>query len=119
LILVVDLWLDWIDDCKLLASSNKEKEDIIQLYLTAVKDYQDTDIWKSLFEYLLEECSDDEYNSSQWISLDEIRKISQKAMKSVGRHYLDAHTIFNFIIEIEQLFFFKVWWQNIMFADLF
>lgn len=103
--LSADIWLDWIGDEKLMISSIDEKKKLVEMYLLAVKDYQDISIWKSLYEYLLEECSNDEEEPNQsWLNLDDIRKINKTALKAMRRHYIESHIIFSSVMQIELLF---------------
>ena len=101
----LDIWLDWINDVRLMASTPTEKRQVFQMYTLAVKDYQDTAIWKSLFEFILEECADED--SDDWLTLSDIRAVSQQAMDAVGHHFCECHHVFNSIVEIE-LFFLDV-----------
>jgi hypothetical protein len=103
---LLDIWLDWINDLKLMASTSNEKLQVFNMYTLAVKDYQDTEIWKSLFEFVLEECADED--SDDWLTLPAVRTVSQHALDAVGRHFCAIHDIFNLIVEIE-LFFLEVY----------
>lgn len=88
-----------------MASTPTEKRQVFQMYTLAVKDYQDTTIWKSLFEFILEECGDED--SDDWLTLSDLRAVSQQALDAVGHHFCECHRVFNSIVEIE-LFFLDV-----------
>ena len=89
-----------------MASTSIEKGQVFNMYTLAVKDYQDTAIWKSLFEFILEECADEDFDN--WLTLQDIRVVSKQALNAVGRHFCESHHVFHSIVDIE-LFFLEVW----------
>jgi squamous cell carcinoma antigen recognized by T-cells 3 len=66
-----ELWLEWLSDEKQLASTDADKLEIVDLYCTAVKDYNAIEIWVDFLEYLIQE-----YQDEDWISVESVNYLS-------------------------------------------
>lgn len=62
-----EVWLEWLSDEKQLVTTVTEKIGVVELYCTAVKDYNSIDIWVDFLEYLIQE-----YQDEDWISVQDV-----------------------------------------------
>jgi len=90
------LWLEWINDEKLLLTTNtEENKDFIQLFERAINDYLSVMIW---IEYV-------QYRIPYYVSLnsiDEFRNLFERALSSCGVHLTDGYLLWAAYIEIEK-----------------
>ena len=94
--LTEQLWLDWIQDEKLLLTSNTgENKDLIQLFQRAINDYLSVMIW---IEYV-------QYRIPYYVSLnsiDELRNLFEHGLSSCGVHLTDGSLLWAAYIETEK-----------------
>ncbi|KAL6597647.1 hypothetical protein LY90DRAFT_677112 [Neocallimastix californiae] len=96
------LWLEWINDEKRVAYMPEEKKNILKLYESSFKDYYSINIWKEYLEYVIED-----YNTSKeeeeesLLSVDEIRKLCEKAINVTKFDLTNSHIIWNIYKDFE------------------
>ncbi|KAK9880440.1 hypothetical protein WA026_011687 [Henosepilachna vigintioctopunctata] len=88
--LTPELWLQWIEIEKKLATSDKEKQTILTLFEKAVEDYLSIDLWQEYANY-----------SMKVADLERTRKVLEKSLISAGLHVKDGAVLWDFLREIE------------------
>ena len=94
--LTSQLWLDWIEDEKLLLMANtEENKDLIQLFERATGDYLSVMIWIEYVQYRIPF-----YASPQ--SIDHLRNLFERGLSSCGVHLTDGSLLWAAYIETEK-----------------
>jgi hypothetical protein len=94
--LTEQLWLDWIEDEKvLLISPTEESKDLIQLFQRAINDYLSVKIWIEYIQYKIPF-----FTASN--SIDELRNLFEVGLSSCGVHLTDGIRLWTAYIELEQ-----------------
>ncbi|XP_045461215.1 squamous cell carcinoma antigen recognized by T-cells 3 [Harmonia axyridis] len=84
------LWLRWIKTEINVATSEEEKQHILQLFDLAVEDYLSVNLWQAYAEYVMEIGS-----------LEKSRIILEKALNNAALHANDASLLWDYLREIE------------------
>ncbi|KAI9365419.1 hypothetical protein DFJ73DRAFT_918708 [Zopfochytrium polystomum] len=104
----VELWLEWIEDEKMAATTDEQKHAILELYARATKDYFSVNLWKEYMEYAVsgafpEEESDEEEaegklnggRTKPWLSITEAREVCAVGSKATELHLMQSHQTWN------------------------
>ncbi|EPZ31987.1 hypothetical protein O9G_004789, partial [Rozella allomycis CSF55] len=85
--LTFEIWAEWIEDEKRIASDKESKIEILQLLKKAVMDYLSIELWILVLETV------EEYYSEQVIGLETAREFYEEAIKQAGVHFIKGHLI--------------------------
>ncbi|KAK6637729.1 hypothetical protein RUM44_008151 [Polyplax serrata] len=95
--LTTDLWTDWLQDEINLATSTREKEQIIDLFETAVKDYLSVELWLQYTAFIIS--FQNEKNPSDFTP---IRNIFERALMAAGLHVMKGSALWDAYIDFEK-----------------
>ncbi|GES81199.1 pre-mRNA splicing factor [Rhizophagus clarus] len=99
-----EMWREWIEDESRIASTKEEKQRIIQLYSKAVQDYLSINLWKGYTSYIVQEYKSylNEMNETELenesectITLDQVRKIFDEAIRETCYYITESHQIWD------------------------
>ncbi|KAF9300484.1 RNA-binding protein 4F [Mortierella antarctica] len=98
-----ELWLQWLNDESNMATSEDEKENVLDLYERATTDYLSIAIWKSYTEYAVQEYFEaaEHGDDGSVLTKDKVTAIFQKANTFTGHHIAQSHIIWNAWAEFE------------------
>ncbi|CAG8565150.1 6256_t:CDS:10, partial [Acaulospora colombiana] len=106
--LLEQMWLEWIEDESRLAVTQEEKQNVINLFSEAVKDYLSINIWSAYSNYVLNEykSSLDQMNGvderASLITIEYVRKVFEEACKETGYVITESHKIWDPYREFEE-----------------
>jgi hypothetical protein len=87
------LWLSWINDEKLMASTKDEKHKILDLYTRALNDFYSIEVWVDCIEFVI-----DEYTENNF-SADETSEILSKAVEQTKYDFLNSHQTWDLYLQ--------------------
>ncbi|KAG0348063.1 RNA-binding protein 4F [Podila minutissima] len=98
-----ELWLQWLNDESNMATSEDEKENVLNLYERATTDYLSIAIWKSYTDYAVQEYFEaaEHGDDESVLTKDKVTAIFQKANTFTGHHIAQSHIIWNAWAEFE------------------
>ncbi|KAA6422191.1 MAG: hypothetical protein FRX49_07942 [Trebouxia sp. A1-2] len=82
--LTEQLWLEWLHDEAVTATSITETEQASQLFQKAVQDYLSVPIWKAYINFVKEHAAGSQQNSNT--SMQNLREICEQALTAAGLH---------------------------------
>ncbi|CAG8435082.1 2926_t:CDS:10 [Ambispora gerdemannii] len=98
-----ELWVQWIEDEKRIASTPDQIKRVINLYSESFKDYFSIKLWNEYIQYVI-----DQYKSSledddnfQVVTLEEVRNVLREANKKAGCNIPESYIIWNTYLNFE------------------
>ncbi|TPX48551.1 hypothetical protein SeLEV6574_g01964 [Synchytrium endobioticum] len=101
-----DIWLEWLRDERLLASTIEEKRAVINLYLRAVNDYLSIELWREYIDFVVEEYKNGLAVSAEdpdalWLTLEQVRRVCAQALTHTSDHVSKSHIVWNAMRDFE------------------